>query len=121
MEIDDDSDSGKSWEWDPVWEFGVNPDECEEVIAALKEASQLKFEHGKRHGCNRKQRNLERRWRICMKTVGRKRIDSVSRAMINGLEEAVNNCIEEMGEWGNMKRCWNWLTIGWARETGWPG
>ena len=35
-----------------------------------------------------------------MKTVGRKQIDSVSRAMINGLEEAVNNCIEEMGEWG---------------------
>ena len=101
LEIDDDSDSGKSWEWDLVWDFGVNPDEYEEVIGALKEASQSKFEHGKRHGCNRKQRNLERRWRICMKTVGRKRIDSVSRAMINGSEEAVNDCIKEMGEWGN--------------------
>ena len=40
MESDDDSDSGKSWEWDPVWDFGANPDECEEVIAALREASE---------------------------------------------------------------------------------
>ena len=47
LEIDDDSDSGKSWEWDPVWDFGVNPDECEEVIEALKEVSEIKFKHGK--------------------------------------------------------------------------
>ena len=28
----------------------MNPDEHEEVIGALKEVAQLKFQHGKRHG-----------------------------------------------------------------------
>ena len=43
LESDDDSDSGKSWEWNSVWDFGVNPDEHEEIIAALREVPETKF------------------------------------------------------------------------------
>ena len=64
-ESDDDSGDGQSWGWDPSDETGTNPDECDEIIVALRSVTMGKFEHGKRWGCNRKQRNLKRRWEIC--------------------------------------------------------
>ena len=69
---EDDIRDGQLWGWDPLEEIGINPDEHDEIIAALRSVARSKFEHGKRWGCNRKQRNLKRRWEICQEAVVRR-------------------------------------------------
>ena len=48
-----------------------------------------KFKNGKRWGCNRKQRNLKRRWKICMAVVGGKFTENMSSSEIGQISKMV--------------------------------
>ena len=77
-------------------EMGINPDECEEVIQVLRDVTVVKFKHRKRWGHNRKQRNLKRRWEICMEVVGRKCRDNVTSSEIKLMDKIMDECAKEM-------------------------
>ena len=85
--------------------MGINPDKCEEVIQALRDVVVAKFKHGKRWGCNKKQRNLKRRWEICMEVVGRKCMDNATLSKIKLTDEIVDECTKEKRN----KECENML------------
>ena len=57
-----------------------------------------KFEHSKRWGCNRKQRNLKRRWEIYQEVVGRRHTDDVSRERMNKTDEIMDGCAKRLEE-----------------------
>ena len=113
-ESSEDSDGKLLWGWDPSDEMEINQDECEKIIETLRQAIMTKCRHGRRWGCNRKQRNLKKRWEICMKVVGRKFSDGKSSNRIQQMDETVDIFGKEMG---SLKTSWIRLIVGWRRET----
>ena len=55
-----------------------------------------KFSDGKRWGCNWKQRNLKKRWQVCMEVVCRKCTDDESLKRIMQMEKIVDDCAKEL-------------------------
>ena len=95
----------------------MKPEEHEEVLQALEDAAVVKFRHGKRWGCNRKQRNLKRRGEVCMEVVSGKCTDNESLKRIMQTDEIMDECASELEKMQNVKACWTKLIIGWEKET----
>ena len=83
----------------------------------LREVTMAKFRCGRRWGCNRKQRNLKRRWEICLKVVGRRFLDNESSNGIQQMDETVDMFKKEMGRNLEFEDSWMRMIVGWGRET----